>query len=38
MAEENKGTQMIDPIAYRSDYDPANIQGDRKNDPNIPGV
>ena len=29
---------MIDPIAYRSDYNPADISGDWRNDPNIPWV
>lgn len=38
MAEENKQTQMIDPIAYRSDYNPDDILVDWRNDPNIPWV
>lgn len=36
MAEENK--QMLDPIAYRSDFNPNNIQQEYKDDPNLPWV
>ena len=38
MAEEKKETQMIDPIAYRSDYRPEDINPEYRNDPNIPWV
>ena len=38
MAEEKKQTPMLDPIAYRSDYRPEDIQVDWRNDPNIPWV
>ena len=38
MAEENKETPMLDPIAYRSDYRPEDIQEEYRNDPNLPWV
>jgi hypothetical protein len=35
MAEE-KRQEMLDPIAYRSDYNPSAIQEEYRDDPNIP--
>jgi hypothetical protein len=29
-------TPMLDPIAYRSDYNPSDIQEAYRNDPNLP--
>ena len=38
MAEENKETPMLDPIAYRSDYRPEDIKEEFRDDPNLPWV
>lgn len=38
MAEEKKETPMLDPIAYRSDYNPNDIDPEYRNDPNLPWV
>lgn len=38
MAEEKKETQMLDPIAYRSDYKPEDIMPEYRDDPNLPWV
>ena len=38
MAEEKKTEPMLDPIAYRSDYRPEDIQEEYRDDPNLPWV
>jgi hypothetical protein len=36
MAKKTEETPMIDPVAYRSDYNPSDIQEGYRDDPNIP--
>lgn len=38
MADVNKENQVLDPIAYRSDYRPEDINPEMRNDPNLPSV
>lgn len=38
MAEEKKETPMLDPIAYRGDYNPNDILPEYRDDPNLPWV
>lgn len=38
MAKKKEETSMLDPVAYRSDYNPNNIKEEYRDDPNIPWV